>query len=107
MARTNSAATSRAPWSIVGDNLRFGYAVGFDLTIDEERRRCPHWPLRRTAEIDCVGTSIVQDECGGIGGDGSVDQIVLPVRVIVMRVNAYAIPKSYGACGSSVRLCLK
>ena len=82
---------------VVCDDLRLGDArrLGFrDRSGSTEFRRCV---ARRTAAMEDVRTGIVENNGRGIGCDGGIDQIVLAVGIIVMRVDAHAIAQALRA----------
>ena len=54
-----------------------------------------------------LGPGIIKDDSGGIGGDRCVNQIVLPVRIVIMRINAYAVTKTTGTFSGGISLGLE
>ena len=69
---------------VVRNDLCLGNPIGFDLPIDEEAgNACP----RGTAHCGNgrVSTSVIQDDGRGIRCNRRVDQVVLPVGIVVMR----------------------
>ena len=74
--------------------------VGGNIAIDEEAGNSGvgRPPDRRDRRI---GSGVVEDDRHGIGRDGGVDQVVLPVGIVVVRIHAHAIAEARAA-GRSV-----
>ena len=75
---------------VVRNDLRLRDARRIDLAIDQEHGNAS---LRRPAHGGdrCIGPRIVQNQHRRIRGDRSIDQVVLPVGIVIVRIHAHAI----------------
>ena len=67
----------------------------------------PAFAARRTAETEESAAGVVEDQDRSVAGDGSVDQIVLPVSVVVMRIDANAIAQLAARAAAASASALK
>ena len=71
---------------IVGHDLRNGDAVGVDLAVDQKRRYTRGFRLADGGDGG-VGPGVIEHDGGRLVGDGHVDQLVLLVGVVIVRVH--------------------
>jgi hypothetical protein len=82
------------------------FVVRLNFAVDEEAWNAGlgGTPNSRDGGV-CAG--VIEDDGGGIGGDGGIDEVVLAIGVIVMSVDAYSVAESKGSRGSGIRFGLE
>jgi hypothetical protein len=91
---------------VVRYDLRRSDAVGVDLAIDEDARNAGAFGLLDGGDR-CVGAGVVQDDGRYFSRDGDVDQLILLVRIVIVRVDEHLVAEFLRLIGGSLGLRLE
>ncbi len=86
---------------VVGDDLCLGNTVRLNLTIDQETRD-PRPGGTADRSDRSVSPGVVKDNGNRVGGDRGIDQIILPVSIVIVGIDADPVAQGPGTRGSGV-----